>query len=1040
MAVIFGLVKKTGRGILPSCPHFDMPGSVRFLSLFLVCCLSVVSRAADDFPAPIDTQKLTVPFPTPAESLAKLALPEGFRATVFAAEPEVNNPIACCWDERGRLWVAENFTYGDAAERYNLALRDRILIFEDTDNDGVHDTRTVFSDTLQMLTSIERGFGGVWAVAPPHLLFIPDADGDDVPDGPPQVMLEGFSTEAASRHTFANGLKWGPDGWLYGRVGISSTSYIGVPGSAAAERLGTAGGIWRYHPATKTFDIVGAGTTNPWGHDWNEEGELFFINTVIGHLWHGIHGAHYQRMHGQDLNPRVYQQMEQMADHYHWDTGGRWQDSRPVEPGAATTADALGGGHAHVGMMIYQGTNWPEAYRGQLFTLNLHGRRVNVERLEPAGSGYIGKHEPDMLKSADPWFRGIEITYGPDGGVYLLDWSDIGECHENDGVHRNSGRIYKVTYGQAAPGCPAETDLRKLGELELARLQASRNEWLVRQARWELRERVWRGKTEAAAVADALAQAAAELPPDAPPAVVRKFLWTQVFAGMESAGPGIRAALEKPELRLAALKLLGDELLLAARNGKTAPEKIEALLPASLREKLLAWAGDAGTPPLRLGLASFAIKHPPLALPLLERLLAHGEDAADANLPLMYWYALMDHAPADMAPLFARCEIPLVRKFIVRRCAEDIEAAPAPLDLLLATGTHHAELLAGMAEAFDGWAKAPRPAGWPAFTASLGDDAALRERAQAIDVLFGDGRALDEIKKIALNPKADLTRREKALRSLITARADGLRAVCETTLMVHGLSLTALRGLALFDDPAIGHRVARHFRSFYPHEQQAVVETLVSRPGFARALLEEIEKGTVPKTALTVAQARQIRAFQDEALTQKLAAVWGEIRASSEDKRQQIAALKARLTPETLAQASPRKGRAVFNLACASCHKLYGEGHLIGPDLTGSGRHDLDYLLENIIDPSSVLAADYRMTLVTMKDGRVFSGNIAAQNDRTLTLKMVGIEQTVERGDIARTEQLPMSLMPEGLLQAMTDNQVRDLIAYLMSDAQVELE
>nr|WP_075089742.1 PVC-type heme-binding CxxCH protein [Verrucomicrobium spinosum] len=129
----------------------------------------------------------------------------GFKATLFAAEPDVNNPIACCWDEKGRLWVAENFTYSDTKERYDMKLRDRILIFEDTDNDGKYDKRTVFSDEVQMLTSIERGLGGVWAVCPPHLLFIPDKDGDDKPDGPPQVMLDGFSTQAASRHTFANG-------------------------------------------------------------------------------------------------------------------------------------------------------------------------------------------------------------------------------------------------------------------------------------------------------------------------------------------------------------------------------------------------------------------------------------------------------------------------------------------------------------------------------------------------------------------------------------------------------------------------------------------------------------------------------------------------------------------------------------------------------------------------------------------------------------------------------------------------------------------
>jgi hypothetical protein len=188
----------------------------------------------------------------PADALTKLHLPDGFKATLFAAEPDVRQPIAMCSDERGRLWIAENYTYSDGKERFDLNLRDRILILEDADHDGKFDKRTVFTDEIQMLTSIERGFGGVWAVCPPNLVFIP-MDGDK-PAGPAKVILDGFSTTAASRHTFANGLKWGPDGWLYGRVGISSTSWIDVPGVPKEKRQPTAGGLWRYHPVTKVFE------------------------------------------------------------------------------------------------------------------------------------------------------------------------------------------------------------------------------------------------------------------------------------------------------------------------------------------------------------------------------------------------------------------------------------------------------------------------------------------------------------------------------------------------------------------------------------------------------------------------------------------------------------------------------------------------------------------------------------------------------------------------------------------------------------------
>jgi len=194
------------------------------------------------------------------------------------------------------------------------------------------------------------------------------------------------------------------------------------------------GTMWRYHPQRKVVEALSSGTTNPWGHDWNEHGELFFINTVNGHLWHDFAGAHFVRPHTVDPNPRAYALIDQHADHWHFDTGKPWQESRDGK------ANSLGGGHAHVGMMIYQGDNWPAEYRGRLFTLNLHGRRANHEILERSGSGYVGKHAPDFFIAGDPWFRGMDLSCGPDGGVFVLDWSDTGECHEYSGVHRTSRR------------------------------------------------------------------------------------------------------------------------------------------------------------------------------------------------------------------------------------------------------------------------------------------------------------------------------------------------------------------------------------------------------------------------------------------------------------------------------------------------------------------------------------------------------------------------------------------------------------------------
>ncbi|MGB1931255.1 MAG: PVC-type heme-binding CxxCH protein, partial [Mariniblastus sp.] len=168
-----------------------------------------------------NTQPLLIPQTPPREALKMLSLPSGFQATLFAAEPDINQPIAMTTDARGRLWVAECNTYSDRGENFNTELNDRILILEDTNADGTFDKKTVFWDQAKKLTSIEVGFGGVWLTAAPNLLFIPDANQDDIPDGEPVVLLDGFEGDVI-RHNIVNGLRWGPDGWLYGRHGIQA--------------------------------------------------------------------------------------------------------------------------------------------------------------------------------------------------------------------------------------------------------------------------------------------------------------------------------------------------------------------------------------------------------------------------------------------------------------------------------------------------------------------------------------------------------------------------------------------------------------------------------------------------------------------------------------------------------------------------------------------------------------------------------------------------------------------------------------------------
>jgi len=1010
---------------------------------FLAASVALSALRAEDFPEPTNSHKEKVA-PMPAgEAASKMQLPPGFKATVFASEPDVRNPIAMAWDGRGRLWIAENYTYGEPPKKIDLSLRDRILIFEDKKGDGHFSSRKVFTDNLQALTSIEVGHGGVWAMCPPNLLFIPNRNGDDAPDGPAEVVLDGFTIPKDNYHNFANGLRFGPDGWLYGRVGGSAPGEVGAPGTPPDQRFPVRGGIWRYHPERKVFENVTVGMTNPWGHDWNADGELFNVNTVNGHFWHAIPGAHFARGSTMD-NSHAYELIDTHADHWHFDTGKRWTDSRN---GAA---NAYGGGHSHIGAMFYLGDNWPAEYRGRFYTLNQHGHRANEEIVERTGSGYVAHRGQDTMFAADPQFCGIDLSYGPDGGVYVLDWNDYGECHGHQGVDRTTGRIYKITYGDPKP---AETgDFSKLSETDLVGMHTRLNEWFSRRARVELASRAATGQKLDAAKK----QLRAMFDTNPEDAVKLRALWTLFDIGGADT-VFLKAQLQHPNehVRAWAIRMISDAWPLdtvVSRLPIWRPDYAAAENAAPLwQEDFVRLAREDPSSLVHLTLASTLQRLPPGQRPAVaEALVSHREEANDHNLPLMIWYGLIpvgDADPAALVKVAANCELPTTRKYIARRLTEYVEKNPKPLDDLLKVALanpspdYSRDILAGMAQTLAGWRKAPKPATWDALAQKLAalPGAPLANEVRELSVVFGDGRALDELKKVALNKDADMNLRKSALQTLIDNRSPDLRNICETLLQERFINPVAARGLASFPDPAIGDALVKAYKQFHPSDRPQLLATLVSRPSFAGPLLKAVGAGTIPRTEITPFHARQIRGFHNPELDKQLSEVWGDVRESGADKVHYIAKLKQQLTPAVMAKADLSAGRAIFSQTCAICHRLYGEGADVGPDLTGSGRANLDYLLENVVDPSAVVAVEYRLHIVNLKDGRVLNGFVIGKSDRTLTLKTMTEKLTLDRADITGIQELPQSLMPEGLLQSLGDAKVRDLLGYLMHPSQVAL-
>jgi putative membrane-bound dehydrogenase-like protein len=956
---------------------------------------------------------------SPQEAAKRMKLPDGFSVTVFAAEPDVVQPIAMALDHKGRLWVVENYSYpiwlgGPKG-------KDRILIFEDADNDGRFDRRTVFFDRGTNFTGIEIGFGGVWVCATPNLLFIPDRDGDDRPDGAPVIKLDGWSILA--QHNMFNGLKWGPDGWLWGCNGILATSKVGKPGTPAAERVAINCGVWRYHPTREVFEAVAHGTTNPWGLDFDDVGEAFITNCVIPHLFHVVPGAHFQRMFGEDLTPHRYELLETCADHLHW-AGGRWQDSRE---GKGKHGE-MGGGHAHVGAMIYLGDNWPSRYRNDVFMCNLHGRRINRDRLERRGSSYVARHDHDFLMAHDSWFRGLELKYGPDGAVYLTDWYDTGECHEldADNAHRENGRIYKIRYGTP----PAvKVDLAGSDDEALARLQLHGNDWYVRTSRRLLQERAAAGRDLGAAqrVLRAILSESADVT-----RVLRAAWALFVTAGLDEAAAHALLDHKSEDVRAWAIRLLCD----GATPGRATLLRFASLAKQDPSQKV------------RLGLAS-ALQRLPMAerWAIAEPLASHREDAADRMVPLMIWYGVEPLIASDQARALGwalRCRIPIVRKFVARRAVSaDPAAGLTALVGLLKTADNGVcdDLVVGAHDALRGRKHVARPAGWPdAFAALVArGDSNVVEHSLLLALDIDEPKAKGVLRFLALDKNARADLRQRALAALVERRVPELSRDLYALLPDPALRGQALRALAAYDDPATPEAILARYRDYSPAERDDAIATLAARPGWAGALLEALQRGQISRREVSVSIARQLQAFGDRRLSERLEAVWGRIQPTSKAKANLVAKYKALLASNAEPAADASRGRAVFNRTCLACHRLFDAGGDLGPELTGSDRATPDYVLENVLDPSSAVSGDYTLTNIATNDGRLISGIIREQTDASLVIQTANERIVLPREDVESIKPSAASIMPEGLLEPLSTQEIRDLFAYLASSSQVPL-
>jgi putative heme-binding domain-containing protein len=357
-------------------------------------------------------------------------------------------------------------------------------------------------------------------------------------------------------------------------------------------------------------------------------------------------------------------------------------------------------------------------------------------------------------------------------------------------------------------------------------------------------------------------------------------------------------------------------------------------------------------------------------------------------------------------------------------------------------GQMQQDLLAGILQGFQGRRSISMPDAWPKVYAKLKAQASdtVRQSALELALIFDDPIALAALRKQASDRTAARDDRSRAVQSLVAKKVIDLAPLLLKLVRDPNTQSAALRGLAEYEHSATATTILENYHLFDATGHADAVQTLASRPSWAMALMDAVESKRVPRSDLTAYTARQLRNLRDDRITERVKTLWGEVRDTPAEKTRLIANTKRRLTPDSLTRADRSTGRAIFQKTCANCHRLFGDGGDIGPEITGAQRKNLDYMLENIIDPSATVARDYQMQVIETATGRIITGLVIAETDNAVTIQTINEKVVIPLGEIENRSVSSVSIMPDGLLQELSHQQVRELIAYLASPRQVPLK
>ncbi len=974
----------------------------------------------------------------PEEAAKKLVVQPDFNIRLVASEPLIEKPISMDWDAKGRLWVAETPEYPFRKDR-SRAPYDRISILEDTHGDGRMDKKSVFCDSLDLVTSMVFYKDGVIVSQAPYIIWVRDTHGTGKADQ--QVILfRGFNTN--DTHAVISNLRWGMDGWIYATIGYTRGDIYSGDGKKHFGRISD--GVIRFKPDGSAIEQVSSKGGNTWGVDEAPDGEIFYSQANGNHINHLVM-PETVLARGRVGNTTSYLNIE---DHNRSFPLMTWKKQAYMQ------IDWVGNFTASAGCCIYDGGAWPEKYDYTHYVSEPTINIVHQDYLTPKGVSYVASKDPERLDkefiaSTDLWFRPIHQRVGPDGALYILDFYNQAVVHndtrgvrhdpQNNSANRPDrdhyfGRIWRVQHNEARKLDVPKLDIKK--PKELVKALEHPNEWVRMTA---LRLLLERNKPDVTPQLAALAKSETASPlarihalwvlhdlgqmteaveieaiksPDA--AVAKNALETAEAGNKSSAAKEAEAAGErlikrhtfgafvgKPRVQLEAILALG-------RLQVTDEKQVQALVKAypGLNDPWLesAFVGVAGSEPERFIAAALDLGGQGDYRGLVSNLatqIGDKQDAAAAGQLVV----LLAGKPAAADGLKAA-----VLESLTRELKADTTPVWSP-ELQQALG----KLLASPNDELAALTL-PLAASWDK-TGALANE--VKPLVKKLTVELNDGSQADE-------RRAQLARSLLAVRQLDAGILPSVARILGSTNSA-ALQLRVVVALGNVAEPAVGGILANAYANLPAPLQETAMNEHFKRADWSLALLDAIEAGKINLATVGPVGINRLRTHSDRTVAERANKIIDTIRGPEMKEKD---TLIARFTPLVTQPGDAARGKELFTKNCAICHRFNGQGKDVAPDLTGMGVHGPAELIVHVLDPNREVEPNYYAYSIETTDGEIYDGVIARENDSSVTLRNAAGDKDIKVADIKTRRNTGLSLMPNGF-ETLGGDVLRDILAYL---------